>query len=137
MMICRTLSPRHRPLAQPWVKRLPGAQAEPFWRRVRSGFYHLVGLSRKGERELEGILVASVDEREGGRELWLQLSVRPNFARDHRPELQDLVLSLAERFGCTRIVFDSKRRGWERVASSLGFATETVVRCTLEVPYVR
>lgn len=136
-MIHRTLSPRHLPQAQPWVKRLPGAETKAFWGRVRSGFYHLVGLSREGSGELEGILVASVDEREGGRELWLQLSVRPNFARDHRPELQDLVLSLAERFGCTRVVFDSKRRGWERVASSLGFATETVVRCTLEVPHVR
>lgn len=136
-MIHRTLSPRHAPQAQPWVRRLPGAQTKPFWDRVRGGFYRLVGLAREGGGSLEGILVASVDEREGGRELWLQLSVRPNFARDHRSELQDLVLSLAKELGCARIVFDSKRRGWERVATSLGFATETVVRCTMEVPHVR
>jgi hypothetical protein len=85
----------------------------------------------------DGVLVVSVDEREHGRELWLQLSTRPGFARDHRPEIQDLVFSLAKEFGCGRIVFDSKRRGWERVAASLGFTPEIVVRCTLEVPHGR
>lgn len=136
-MIYRTLTPRHLPQAQPWVKRLPGAETKAFWGRVRSGFYRLVGLSRDGERELEGILVVSVDERESGRELWLQLSVRAGFAKENRGPLRALVQRLAAEHDCARIVFESKRPGWRAHAESLGFTPEPVTRYTMEVPHGR
>jgi hypothetical protein len=134
-MIARNLTLRDRHLANPWVERLPGAATEAFWRRVRRGFYRAVGLFEGGR--CEGILVASVDEREHGRELWLQLSTRPLFARQNRAALRLLVDALAEQHQCPRIVFESKRKGWEAVAESLGFAAEPVTRYTLEVPHGR
>ena len=134
-MTPRYLTHRDRALAEPLRQEIPDSHPDAFWRRVRAGFYLPVGLF-EGE-SLRGLLVASVDEREDGRELWLQLATEPQWAAKHRDEILDIVHRLAADLRAGRLVFESKRQGWSAVARSLGFTRDPVVRYTKEVPHER
>lgn len=134
-MTPRYLTHRDRALAEPLRREIPDSRADAFWRRVRAGFYLPVGLF-EGE-SLRGLLVAAVDEREDGRELCLQLATEPHWGVQHRDEILGVIRSLAQELRSSRIVFESKRRGWEALAGSLGFTRAPTVRYTMEVSHVR
>lgn len=132
-MIAQALTPRDRLKAAPFLREIPGVDENGFWRRVEKGFHApLLLLSR--ERSPVGLLVATVLEQDDGRELSVQLATFPGVASEERNGLLWLLRSLAETNDCHRVVFESKRRGWARVARSLGFTPETITRCRMEVP---
>lgn len=134
-MTPRYLTHRDRDLAEPLRREIPDSLPEPFWRRVRAGFYLLVGLFE--DDSIRGLLVASVDERENGKELWLQLATRPGWGAAHHDEILAVIYSLAAELRAGKVVFESKRPGWGAVARSLGFAPDPVTRYTMEVPHGR
>ena len=131
-MIAQALTPRDRLRAAPFLRQIPGVHEDGFWRRVERGDYAPILLLSR-EREPVGLLVASVVEHDDARELSVQLATSPGVASEERNGLLWLLKSLAETNDCQRIAFESKRKGWVRIARSLGFAPETVVRCRMEV----
>lgn len=92
-----------------------------------------LGKNRGDRRTPVGLLVASVVEHDDARELVVQLATSPGVASRERNGLLWLFRHLAEVNDCRRIVFESKRKGWVKIARSLGFTPETIVRCRMEV----
>lgn len=131
-MIAQALTPRDRLRAAPFLRQIPGVHEDGFWRRVERGDYAPILLLSR-EREPVGLLVASVVEHDDARELSVQLATSRGVASEERNGLLWLLKHLAEINDCQRIAFESKRRGWVKIARSLGFAPETVVRCRMEV----
>ena len=132
-MIAQALTPDDRLKAAPFLREIPGVHEDGFWKRVEEGF-HAPFLLLSRERLPVGLLVATVLEQDDGRELSVQLATSPGVASEERSGLLWLFKHLARVNNCQRIVFESKRRGWVKVARSLGFAPETIVRCVMEVP---
>lgn len=130
-MIAKVLTPDDRLRAAPFLRQIPGVHEGGFWRRVERGDYApLLLLSR--EREPMGLLVVSVLEQDDARELSVQLATSPGVASEEKSGLLWLLKHLAEVNHCQRIAFESKRKGWARIARSLGFVPETIVRCRME-----
>lgn len=130
-MIALPLTPVHLADARPFLEQIPGVDPRGFWRRVEAGDYGLLLLREKGE-DL-GLVVISVLRQDSGQDLSVQLATSPGVASRHRQALLRLFDRLARWNSCTRIVFESKRKGWEGVAEGLGFAAEPVTRYTKEV----
>lgn len=131
-MIAQALTPGDRLQAAPFLREIPGVHEDGFWKRVEEGF-HAPLLLLSATLSPLGLLVATVLEQDDGRELSVQLATSPGVASEERSGLLWLLKHLAEVNNCQRIVFESKRRGWVRVARSLGFTPETIVRCRMGV----
>lgn len=131
-MIAQALTPNDRLRAASFLGMIPGVCEDGFWKRVEEGFHApLLLLSR--EREPVGLLVATVLVQDDARDLSVQLATSPGVASEERNGLLWLLKHLAEVNNCQRIVFESKRKGWVKVARSLGFTPETIVRCRMGV----
>lgn len=128
----QALTPRDCLKAAPYLAMLPEIDVSGFWNRVKKQ-HHLPLLLHEGYHPF-GLLIASVLETDSGRELRVSLATEPGAGRRHEDGLARLLDWLVTMNQCTVLSFESKRRGWERVARTLGFGEpETILRFKKEV----